>query len=910
MNNIHKKVRQLVADKKSKIKDKEFFISSVLRRHFEDIAFGVTQKYGNKRIKVNLLWDENPNAEIGYTNSLTVTLNAGSDFFEGTDRQERYKLLYGVHSHEEGHILYTDFTILKKMKENIMNYQKFYPDFPKEARWDIEVGEIKSYLKEPNKASIINYFLHDLHNIVEDGHIENRMMCRYTGDVKRCLTLMRNHQFEKIPTLLESIEKEEQKEDILSSILQHTLSYAKFGEIKFGGCDLNDERVQAIFSIMDEIDEYMVTMDAFKRAQIGNLIFIKLWNYYKPAIDYLVSKKENEQNFPQLQGATQQGSGGIPMASNEKTPINDNRNKSQTQQQKQKSSSQSNSSQEDNNEDGSSSSNTNQSNSQKNQQTGNSQSADSDNDDNTQNGASNSSQTDTEDENGGGGANSNKTEDDNIDGNETNGSDADSDDAEDNDANGNTSDAENGDDSDSDGSGDDGNDDSTDTSDEDGGTTNDTNNGDTDETVGNDSENDDAEEDTSDKEGSESDTGDSEEGDTDIDNSTEDSSDNGDTEDSDEDENNTDADEDDDIDGDEPNSNSSINQNHQKPSGNGSADEIDGDGDFEDDTDYQGDCDFDASKTIDDLLNEIAEEQATDDWEEDIKSEAQDLVDEIDYGDIHKKCNMVLHRQTEVSDSLIELYQKISPELLAISKGLARAVQQKLKDYQQGGKFTNLYFGRRIDKNNLVHTDGKIFYNNRLPQDLPQLSVGVLVDESGSMNSENRSIYARATALILYDFCQQLNIPITIIGHSDEADFYRKKSTMHFFDYCEFNSIDGRDKYRLMDIKARGCTRDGAALRFIGERLARRPEEQKILFVISDGSPWSVNYEGEPAEADIRGIVQEYEKKGIKTIALAIGDDKKDILSIYGEKRFLDITDLTQLPKTMTKKIISTLKVI
>ena len=858
--NIHKKVQSLINEKKAKINDKQFFTSQALRRHFEDIAYGITKKFGKERISVDIAYVKD--GDTAYTTGKRVYINADDKLLEGTNRAERYKLVYGLFSHESGHILYTDFTILKKMKENILTYHKFYPDFPKEARYDAEVGEIKTYLMDTTKASIIAHLLLDLHNIVEDGHIENRMMFNYTGDVKRSLLALRKVHLDAIPTVSVLEAEEEKEEDIINSILQNLLSYAKYGEIKFGDADVSNERIQAVFSLLDDVDAYMITNDALKRAEIGNLIFIKLWCYYKPLIDLLAEQSENNRQYPQQQGSSQQGSGGTPMASSDKSQLGDTRKTSQTRQIAQNSSSQS--SQEDKedekDEDNTSSAqSSNQPTSQKDQNNGESQSDEEEQEGDTQP----APQTDTDDEDS---EADNGSSDDSTD--ESESEDNNSDDNGEPEDNSNEEDQNEGDDS---------------------------TNGDSEENSnGDDNESDDGE--------------DNSDGGTDENNS-----DDTDTEELNSSDNEDDADDTDNSDSCEDNSSDSSDSSQQTDnlsnSNHGAADDVNGNGDFSYDDEYEGNSDFDTANAINDILEEIAEEKANETIEKEIKSDAKDIADSINYGNIHKNCDIVLHRQVNVSDKLIETYQLISPELLSIAKGLVKTVQQKLKDYQQGGKFTNLYFGRRIDKNNLVHTDGKIFYNNRLPQDLPQLSVGVLVDESYSMLDNNRSVYARATAIIVYEFCQQLHIPITIIGHSADDDWSDNTTTMNFYDYCEFDSTDGKDKYRLMDIKARGCTRDGAALRYIMERLVRRPEEQKILFVISDGEPCSNNYEGEPAKADIRSIVKEYEKKGIKTIACAIGSDKKEILSIYGENRFLDITDLSQLPRTMTKKIINSLKI-
>ena len=101
------------------------------------------------------------------------------------------------------------------------------------------------------------------------------------------------------------------------------------------------------------------------------------------------------------------------------------------------------------------------------------------------------------------------------------------------------------------------------------------------------------------------------------------------------------------------------------------------------------------------------------------------------------------------------------------------------------------------------------------------------------------------------------------------------------FSYAEFEGFDNDDKYRLMDIHARGSNRDGAALRFVAEQLTKRSEDVKILILISDGQPAHSGYSGTAAEEDLRGIKLEYQKKGILFIAAAIGDDKDNIERIY-----------------------------
>lgn len=92
------------------------------------------------------------------------------------------------------------------------------------------------------------------------------------------------------------------------------------------------------------------------------------------------------------------------------------------------------------------------------------------------------------------------------------------------------------------------------------------------------------------------------------------------------------------------------------------------------------------------------------------------------------------------------------------------------------------------------------------------------------------------------------------------------------------------------------------ALNAVSEILAKRPEEYKILIIISDGLPNSQEYGGKLAEQDIRNIVSAAKRKGVQTFAAAIGSSKENIRRIYGEG-FLDITDLSTLPRNLLKII-------
>ena len=304
---------------------------------------------------------------------------------------------------------------------------------------------------------------------------------------------------------------------------------------------------------------------------------------------------------------------------------------------------------------------------------------------------------------------------------------------------------------------------------------------------------------------------------------------------------------------------------------------------------YHGTGYANAASDIARILESVAEDAVHSSLEKERKRELNELAQSISYGDIHSGVNMTVHRICEVDPDLREEYDEVAGDLLHISRQLQKSVTQKLQDSRRGGKQTSLLMGRRLDSHAIARLDGRVFCKNALPNEAPALSVGLLLDESGSMCSCDRATYARATAIILYDFCRALGIPIMVYGHSTSS------GRVDLYSYAEFDAIDRDDRYRLMDISSRGSNRDGAALRYVAEQLAKRTEDVKILMLVSDGQPADSGYYGTAAEEDLRGVKQEYQRKGLLFVAAAIGADKDNIERIYGDS-FLDITDLNKLP--------------
>lgn len=321
-----------------------------------------------------------------------------------------------------------------------------------------------------------------------------------------------------------------------------------------------------------------------------------------------------------------------------------------------------------------------------------------------------------------------------------------------------------------------------------------------------------------------------------------------------------------------------------------------GDGSIVQDSEYEG-AGYEFSATdIERVLEEIATGKVNESLEEKLSEELQSEATSIQYGNAHRNINITVHRMSHVNQNLIDSYTAVAPQLLMLSKRLQRSVSAILRDKRQGGKQTGLYVGKHLDQHAFHRNDGRVFCNKRLPTEPINMSVALLVDESGSMCGCDRITKARATAIVVQDFCEKLGIPIMIVGHTASC------AHVELFSYADFKSVDKKDRYRLMDMSARCCNRDGAALRYVAEKLSKQNSDVKMLFIICDGQPNDDGYTGTAAEADLRGIKLEYSRKGVQIFAAAIGDDRANIERIYGAG-YLDITDLNQLPVMLTQLI-------
>ena len=302
-------------------------------------------------------------------------------------------------------------------------------------------------------------------------------------------------------------------------------------------------------------------------------------------------------------------------------------------------------------------------------------------------------------------------------------------------------------------------------------------------------------------------------------------------------------------------------------------------------------------------LEQKAEEQtAKNDRESKINREIKDFPSSIDFDNMHNKISCIVRRKE--LDTNDRYYHKLEKEVSPMVRHIVSELKKEIKQRQQGDKLSGLYVGRRLEGRNLYRQDKRVMSKNRLPEDIPDMRVCYLGDCSGSMYGDGKIEKSRKMALAVYTACKHLDIPVAVYGHTD-----RKNGTVNMFAYAEFDSVDDKDKFRIANMDSYDCNRDGYALKFCVERLARYPEAVKLLFVTSDGLPnGSYGYGSEAGMIDIQRVLKECKKKNIVVVTAGLGEDKPNIERIWqpnGKKscKFLDLSDEEMLPKKLVRII-------
>lgn len=298
-----------------------------------------------------------------------------------------------------------------------------------------------------------------------------------------------------------------------------------------------------------------------------------------------------------------------------------------------------------------------------------------------------------------------------------------------------------------------------------------------------------------------------------------------------------------------------------------------------------------ADRAFDDIHQEIRDEEAEAVHCRQLSKEAYDIkkaCSAVFEGSGYKNWNYCIRRPSYPDRDSMELYGEILSDVKGEADATIRKLNSVLKERERAG-YSRGYTLGRFDSKALVKSsyygDGKCFKRRNEPTGTPKTAFSVLVDMSGSMDSDGKYEKAREAVILLDAVLSGIGCAYSIFGHTC-YDY-----STDIFAFKDFESCDKYDKYRLTEVNAYLGNRDGAAIAYCCEKLLKRPEPKKVLIVVSDGQPTECAFASSgDAVTDTKTVIEHYRQKGIVTFGAVIDGEINRIRSIYGA-RTIDLTE-------------------
>lgn len=281
-----------------------------------------------------------------------------------------------------------------------------------------------------------------------------------------------------------------------------------------------------------------------------------------------------------------------------------------------------------------------------------------------------------------------------------------------------------------------------------------------------------------------------------------------------------------------------------------------------------------------------------------LDSDADEPLPDIDVTSPRfRKAHTCLNRKITVDDSssATELYAriiaKLNPGISSLTSQLRRIFKadQEEKEYRSSGKIN-------VKRLNSGRMTARVFDKRRSPAQKSNLSVLLLIDESGSMYG-SRAEAAKQCAIALSETLKNCNVPCYVIGFTADTSGY---DAVHNH-YIGWRS-NAKDRLKLLDITARANNFDGYSIRYAGEVLKRHNAEHKLMIVISDGQPACYAYSGVDGIADTKDAIRDV-RKYASVLGVAIGNDSTETLHHMYGRDFIHISDVNELFSGISKKI-------
>lgn len=203
------------------------------------------------------------------------------------------------------------------------------------------------------------------------------------------------------------------------------------------------------------------------------------------------------------------------------------------------------------------------------------------------------------------------------------------------------------------------------------------------------------------------------------------------------------------------------------------------------------------------------------------------------------------------------------------------------------------YSGKKFHAEKLVNRDFRYFESASIQKQIPQISIGVVLDQSGSMVGKKAEAATKAVIRLYQLFDSIPNIDLAVIGHNNAV-----------YQYMAFGVKPKNAVYAFSKLNKHyhSSNVDAPVISGMSSVLKMQNTEKKIEFIISDGIPNSSSY-SKSAKEEIQDVLKANRKLGIITFALAITSDGAwmQFQDIYESVPIIKIEEPSDLAKKMVQ---------
>lgn len=233
---------------------------------------------------------------VGYTDGSTISINPAPALLNGLPMFQKVQGVLGILYHEISHILYSDFSEVKNLYQQLAKGQ--FPVCPPHGDKDA-IDNIQKAIATPYYAPFFTQLYSELDNYIADQHDENALIKAYSGSdekrvsvVEKCIIMVRNQLFKTASPIDELFKDDSLQLTLMLSII--------FQYVRFGNLMLNNPELETQVEHFDELkllcDKAVSTDVLAIRYNYINQIVVFLWPYIQKNLPPFPQNQNQNQN--------------------------------------------------------------------------------------------------------------------------------------------------------------------------------------------------------------------------------------------------------------------------------------------------------------------------------------------------------------------------------------------------------------------------------------------------------------------------------------------------------------------------------------------------------------------------------------------------------------------------------------